>query len=89
MSCSPCTKKRTKDLLGPMLKEMKTSGTLYSGVMRQRSRFLDLMVSKLYGIIKEKMLPSLHALFQHDNDPEHTSKATVAFLKKISVKVTE
>ncbi len=39
------------------------------------------------SILKEKMLPSLHALgrralFQHDNDPKHTSKATVGFLKK-------
>ncbi len=39
------------------------------------------------SILEEKMLPSLrslgrHALFQHDNDPKHTSKATVGFLKK-------
>ncbi len=40
------------------------------------------------------MLPSLHALgrralFQHDNDPKHTSKATVGFLKKNRVKVIQ
>ncbi len=40
------------------------------------------------------MLPSLcalgrHALFQHDNDPKYTSKATVGFLKKNRVKVNQ
>ncbi len=40
------------------------------------------------------MLPSLRALgrralFQHDNDPKHTSKATVGFLKKNRVKVIQ
>ncbi len=29
------------------------------------------------------------ALFQHDNDPKHTSKATVVFLKKNRVKVIQ
>ncbi len=29
------------------------------------------------------------ALFQHDNDPKHTSKATVGFLKKNKVKVIQ
>ncbi len=45
--------------------------------------FIDgIMHSQMYcSILKEKMLPSLralgrHALFQHDNDPKHTSKAT-------------
>ncbi len=46
------------------------------------------------SILKEKMLPSLRALvrralFQHDNDPKHTSKATVGFLKKNRVKVIQ
>ncbi|CAI9571559.1 unnamed protein product, partial [Staurois parvus] len=44
------------------------------------------------SILKEKMLPSLCALgtlFQHDNDPKHTSKVTVAFLKKNRVKVIQ
>lgn len=45
------------------------------------------------SILKGKMLPSLralssHALFQHDYDSKHTSKATVAFLKN-RVKVIE
>ncbi len=50
--------------------------------------FIDgIMNSKMYcSILKEKILPSLRALgrralFQHDNDPKHTSKATVGFLK--------
>ncbi len=53
------------------------------------------MNSQMYcSILKEKMLPSLRALgrralFQHDNDPEHTSKATVGFLKKNRVKVIQ
>ncbi len=48
----------------------------------------DIMNSQMYcSILKEKMLPTLRALgrralFQHDNDPKHTSKATVGFLKK-------
>ncbi len=48
--------------------------------------FIDgIMNSQMYySILKEKMLPSLRALgrralFQHDNDPKHTSKATVVF----------
>ncbi len=58
--------------------------------------FIDgIMNSKMYcSILKEKMLPSLRALgrralFQHDNDPKHTSKATVGFLKKNRVKVIQ
>ncbi len=58
--------------------------------------FIDgIMNSQMYcSILKEKMLPSLRALgrralFQHDNDPKHTSKATVGFLKKNSVKVIQ
>jgi len=58
--------------------------------------FIDcIMNSQMYcSILKEKMLPSFHAigchaLFQHDNDPKHTSKATAAFLKMNRVKVIE
>ncbi len=53
---------------------------------------MAIMNSQMYcSILKEKMLPSLRALgrralFQHDNDPKHTSKATVGFLKKNRVK---
>ncbi len=56
---------------------------------------LMIMNSQMYcSILKEKMLPSLcalgrRALFQHDNDPKHTSKATVGFLKKNRVKVIQ
>lgn len=59
-------------------------------------RFIDgIMNSTMYcEILKEKMLPSLRklgrkAVFQHDNDPKHTSKQTAAFLKKQKVKVME
>ncbi len=50
--------------------------------------------TNVLNILKEKMLPSLRALgrralFQHDNDPKHTSKATVVFLKKNRVKVIQ
>ncbi len=58
--------------------------------------FIDgIMNSQMYcSLLKEKMLPSLRALgrralFQHDNDPKHTSKATVGFLKKKRVKVIQ
>ncbi len=58
--------------------------------------FIDgIMNSQMYcSILKEKMLPSLRALcrlalFQHDNDPKLTSKATVGFLKKNRVKVIQ
>ncbi len=63
-----------------------------------RGGCISLMASwihKMYcSILKEKMLPSLRALgrcalFQHDNDPKHTSKVTVGFLKKNRVKVIQ
>ena len=39
-------------------------------------------------ILKQSMIPSLQklgrrAVFQHDNDPKHTSKTTTALLKKL------
>ena len=41
-------------------------------------------------ILKRSMIPSLQklgcrAVFQHDNDPKHTSKTTTALLKKLRV----
>ncbi len=57
--------------------------------------FIDGMNSQMYcSMLKEKMLSSLsalgrRALFQHDNDSKHTSKATVGFLKKNRVKVIQ
>ena len=40
------------------------------------------------------MIPSLQklgsrAVFQHDNDPKHTSKTTIALLKRLRVKVMD
>ncbi|KAF7244313.1 FAS-associated factor 1 [Varanus komodoensis] len=45
-------------------------------------------------ILKQSMIPSLQRLglrvvFQHDNDPKHTSKTTTALLKKLRVKVMD
>ncbi len=45
-------------------------------------------------ILKQSMIPSLRrqgrrAIFQHDNDPKHTSKTTTALLKKLRVKVED
>ncbi len=44
------------------------------------------------GIPKQSRIPSLwrlgrRAVFQHDNDPKHTSRTTTALLKKLRVKV--
>ena len=45
-------------------------------------------------ILKQSMIPSLcrlghRAVFQHDNDPKHTSKMTTTLLKKLRVKVMD
>ncbi|KAI3352465.1 hypothetical protein L3Q82_005420 [Scortum barcoo] len=45
-------------------------------------------------ILKQSMIPSFRKLdcrtvFQHDNDPKHTSKTTTALLKKLRVKVLD
>ncbi|KAF7250947.1 Transposable element Tcb1 transposase [Varanus komodoensis] len=45
-------------------------------------------------ILKQSMIPSLQrlgrwAVFQHDNDPKHTSKTTAALLKKLRISVCE
>ncbi len=69
---------------------------MFLKLMASKLYFIDgIMNSQMYcSILKEKMLPSLRALgrralFQHDNDPKHTSKATVGFLKKNRVKVIQ
>ena len=45
-------------------------------------------------ILKQRMIPSLRKLgrrtvFQHDNNPKHTSKTTAALLNKLRVKVMD
>ena len=45
-------------------------------------------------ILQQSMIPSLkklgsRAVFQHDNDPKHTSKTTITLLKRLRVKVME
>ena len=53
------------------------------------------MNSKMYcEILQQSMIPSLQklgsrAVFQHDNDPKHTSKTTIALLKRLRVKVMD
>ena len=53
------------------------------------------MNSKMYcEILQQSMIPSLQkldsrAMFQHDNDPKHTSKTTIALLKRLWVKVMD
>ena len=53
------------------------------------------MNSSMYcKILQQSMIPSLQklgnrAVFQHDNDPKHTSKTTTALLKRLAVKVID
>ena len=53
------------------------------------------MNSNIYcEILQQSMIPSLQklsrrALFQHDNDPKHTSKTTTALLKRLRVKLMD
>ena len=53
------------------------------------------MNSNMYcEILQQSMIPSLQklgsrAVFQHDNDPKHTSKMTIALLKRLKVKVMD
>ncbi len=53
------------------------------------------MIDNMYcDILKQSMIPSLRrlgrrAVFQHDNDPKHTSKMTTVLLKKLRVKVMD
>ena len=53
------------------------------------------MNSNMYcEILQQIMIPSLQklgsrAVFQHDNDPKHTSKTTISLLKRLRVKVMD
>ena len=54
------------------------------------TQFIDgTMNANMYcDILKQSMIPSLwrldcRAVFQHDNDPKHTSKTTTALLNKL------
>ena len=53
------------------------------------------MDSNMYcEILQQSMIPSLQKLgrrsvFQHDNDSKHTSKTTIALLKKLKVKLAK
>lgn len=53
------------------------------------------MNSNMYcEILQQSMIPSLQklgrrAVFQHDNEPKHTSKTTTALLKRLRVKVMD
>ena len=53
------------------------------------------MNSNMYWeILQQSMIPShqklgRRAVFQHDNDPKHTSKTTIALLKRLRVKVID
>ena len=45
-------------------------------------------------ILQQSMIPSLQklgsrAVFQHDNNPKHTSKMTIALLKRLRVKIMD
>ena len=50
---------------------------------------------KMYcEILQQSIIPSFQKLgsrtvFQHDNDPKHTSKTTIALLKRLRVKVMD
>ena len=53
------------------------------------------MNSNMYcEILQQSIIPSLQklgrrAVFQHDNDPKHTSKTTTAVLKRLRVKLVD
>ncbi len=90
------TKKNAWCLQWNMVVAVSLCGAAWVLLVSGELHFIDgIMNSQMYcSILKEKMLPSLcalgrRALFQHDNDPKHTSKATVGFLKKNRVKVIQ
>ncbi|KAI3355034.1 hypothetical protein L3Q82_017853, partial [Scortum barcoo] len=67
-----------------------------AGIAIEELQFTEgTMNANMYcDILKQSMIPSLRklgrrALFQHDNDPKHTSKTTTALLKKLRVKVLD
>ena len=55
----------------------------------------ETMNANMYcDILKQSMIPSFRrlvrrAVFQHDDDPKHTSKTTTALLKNLRVKVMD
>ena len=69
-------------------KGRRKSACKFTAVIRgsRTPNWVGITSSQMYrSILREKMPPSLralgrHALFQHDNDPEHTSKADVSNL---------
>ncbi len=69
-------------------------GVSWSGAGIGELQFIEgAMNANMYcDILKQSMIPSLRrlgrrAVFQHDNDPKHTSKMTTTLLKKLRVKV--
>ena len=54
----------------------------------------NMKANMYYEILQQSMIPSLQklgrrAVSQHDNDPKHTSKTTIALLKRLRVKVID
>ncbi len=87
------TKKNAWCLQWNMVVAVSLCGAAWVLLVSGELHFIDGIINSQMWI-EEKMLPSLHAfgrraLFQHDNDPKHTSKATVGFLKKNRVKVIQ
>ncbi len=68
-------------------------GCMSAAGTRELQLIKGTMNANMYcDILKQSMIPSLwrlghRAVFQHDNDPKHTSKTTTALLKKLRVKV--
>ncbi len=68
-------------------------GCMSAAGTRELQLIKGTMNANMYcDILKQSMIPSLRrlghrAVFQHDNDPKHTSKMTTALLKKLRVKV--
>ena len=81
------------------LSNMEVETLCFGGVflLRGQDNFTALFDGAMYcQILGENLLPSARALkmgrgwvFQHDNDPKHTAKATKEWLKKKHIKVLE